>query len=83
MHALEGGAERGRHAAGKHGLANAGNVLNEEVAAAQDGNESELRRGALAHNDPLNILQRLVDDFPRTVNSGCHVPPPALMPSLA
>ena len=55
LDAPEGAAEASRDRLGEDGLARTGNILDQQVTAAQEGNQREPDLVVLAHDDPLNI----------------------------
>ena len=61
LHALGGGVDRLGDRPGQHGLTGAGNVLEENVAFAQDGDQGEANDLVLALEDRLDVLDDLVE----------------------
>ena len=59
----EGAAEAPRDGLGEHGLAGARHVLDQEVAAAQQGHQGEADLVVLAHDDALDVGEDLVAGF--------------------
>jgi hypothetical protein len=70
----EGAPERPGESFRQHGLARAGNVLHEDVAAAQECDERELDLVVLAEDDPLDVLDHAVDPRRESFLHGASYP---------
>ena len=69
LDALERAADRARERFGKHRLADAGNVLDQHVAAAQKRDQQEVHGGSLADDDLLDVVGHPVGDLVNIVQT--------------